>query len=493
MGEFIMTKEKSSGFNSPVEIVAAIIAIACMFLFRYIPASEPITPYGMSILGIFIGVIIGWCFGGNNTLWVSILGIVALGTTMPTGVFGAAASVLSGYVFIIIFFSLFFVGALMGGNICEYLVWRVLTLNFLKGHPWRFMAAVFIGSYIIGVLTNPIVIAIFLFILYNTLFEQVGYQAGDKTPAMIVICTAMNFLMMSILWPWSAPQLMALQTLSTAAGLEISNAKYIIFILVFSVAFIATLLGMLRLLKCDIGKMTDADLSFLTEKYENGMSSYQKAILSCMLIYVLGSIIIAFFPKTLGAITVFVTATIGFPGWSAFMAAIMMFIRVEGKPLIEPKAMASSFPWDMLMMIGFAITIGTTLTGEETGITAFIGTVLGPILGQANDITLCIILLLASLLLTNFLNNNAIIILFSTTVVTLYVQGIIANPIIPIIFVILGGEFGFLTPSASIYGAFIHGHKYVTPSAAYKYGLIMLAATIAVTLIVGIPLGNILF
>lgn len=490
-GNFMENKKMS--INSPVELVAGIIAVLCMFFFGKLPAVDPITPYGMTILGIFIGAVVGWCFGGANTLWVSLLGIVALGTTNPAGVFGAAAQVLGGYVFIIIFFSLFFVGALMGGEICEYLVWKVLTLNALKGHPWRFIAAIFIGSYVIGIFTNPIVIAIFLFLLYNTLFEQVGYQPGEKTPVMLVICTAINFLVMSILWPWSAPQLMAISTLSAAAGLTIANSTYIIFILLFSVVIILTLLAMLKILGCDVDKLVNADLTFLTEKYKNGMSAYQKAILTCMLIYVLGSIGIAFFPKTLGALTAFVTGTIGFPGWSAFMAAVMMFIKVDGKQLIEPVAMAKNFPWDMLMMIGFAITIGTTLASEPTGVTAYVGKVLGPILGSAGDVKLGILLLVSSLILTNFLNNNAIIILFSTMVVTLFVQGIITNPIVPIILVIIGGEFGFLTPSASIYGAFIHGHKYVTSGQAYKYGIIMMVVMALVSCLVGIPLGNILF
>ena len=129
----------------------------------------------------------------------------------------------------------------------------------------------------------------------------------------------------------------------------------------------------------------------------------------------------------------------------------------------------------------------------ETGVTIWIGNVLGPILAKTNDLTLCIILAIVGLLLTNVLNNNAVIILLSTAVVTLSVQGFIGDPIIPIIVVICSAEMGFITPAASIYGALIHAHKYVTPSSAYKYGAIMMVFSLLFLFLIVIPLTKLLF
>lgn len=65
---------------------------------------------------------------------------------------------------------------------------------------------------------------------------------------------------------------------------------------------------------------------------------------------------------------------LSFIGWMALVAGIMMFIKIDGKRLLEPQVMAKVFPWDMLMMIGVGVTVGTILTGADTGVTIWIAT-----------------------------------------------------------------------------------------------------------------------
>ena len=380
-----------------------------------------------------------------------------------------------------------------GGGHRRYLVYKLLCAKFLKGHPWLLVAMILYGAYVIGILTNPMVVAIFLFSLFEVVFAQAGYQAGEKTPVLIIICTAIDILIASILYPWSAPQLMSLQVLQSSAGITISNARYLILLLVVGAILLALMMGVMKLLKCEIDKMSGSDMTFLEEKYSLGLTPYQKGVLIAMLFFALGSVVIAFFPKSLGAVYAFVAGEFSFIGWMALAVGIMMFIKIDGKRLLEPQVMARVFPWDMLLMIGVAVTVGTILTGADTGVTVWLANVLGPILAQANDLTLCIILAVIGLLMTNVLNNNAVIILLSTAVVTLSVQGFIGDPIVPIIVVICSAELGFLTPAASIYGVLIHTHKYVTPTAAYKYGAIMMAFSLLFLLGIVIPLTKLIF
>lgn len=327
----------------------------------------------------------------------------------------------------------------------------------------------------------------------TTMFEQVGFQKGDKTPTLIIISISLEILIASNLYPWSAPQLMALSALTTGTGIVVSNAKYLVFILLLSVLLMSFCLLLMRLFRCDIKKMAQADLSFLEEKYKDGLSVYQRSVLIFMLIYVIGMISISFFPKSLGTITTLVTTSVSLIGWSVLMAGLMMFIKVDGKSLLEPKSMATFFPWDLLFMIGAGIYIGTALTSAESGVTAWVGLALGPILGGVNEVVMYVIICLVSLLLTNVLNNNAVIILMSTAVVTLTTQGFITEPIVPIILTIISGNMGFVTPAASIYGAMIHGHGYVTAASGYKWGVIMMLCIFVFLLAATIPLGSLMF
>ena len=72
-----------------------ILVIACVLLMfggRFIPPfAAEITPAGMGVLGVFVGVVILWSSVGG-AIWPSLLAVVALGCTGYTTVTGAVAS-----------------------------------------------------------------------------------------------------------------------------------------------------------------------------------------------------------------------------------------------------------------------------------------------------------------------------------------------------------------------------------------------------------------
>lgn len=55
-------------------LVHSAIGLSFMLLFPLLPPFEPITPVGMHILGIFIGMVYLW--SALNSIWPSIFGIV---------------------------------------------------------------------------------------------------------------------------------------------------------------------------------------------------------------------------------------------------------------------------------------------------------------------------------------------------------------------------------------------------------------------------------
>lgn len=483
----------TSKFNSMKEIIIFLISISLMFFFRFLPPIDPITPYGMGLLGIFLGVIFGWCFGDNNTLWTSLLGLVALGCSLPAGVLQAAMQVFSSYVFIIVMLSLFTVGALLGANISEYLVVKMLSIKFLEGKPWRLITVMLFGAYLLSFFTNPMVIGIFLLSLYETLFMQAGYKPGDKTPTMIILATVIIALLETINRPWTTPQVMALQALQGGTGISVNYASYMISIILFSFIFIAIMILLMRLMKCDVDKLANIDLTELKERYKNGLTAHQKGVLTAILVMAIGSIIVVFFPSGFGAVSTFMTGKLTIIGWMAIICAMMLFIKVDGKQLLSAKTLAANFPWELLMMISVGVTIGTVVVGEGTGVAEWLGGILGPILSGVNDITFYIVLALIGVIATNLLNNNAVAIMLSSTIVSLYLQGLVANPIVAILIVIVSTTFGFVTPASSFYGALVHGNKFITAQSVYKYGIFMAVFSWILTILIFVPIASLFF
>ena len=85
-------RQKQAGYYC---IVA--LSVALMFLGKWIPPFAPeITPVGMGVLGVFLGVVILWSTVGGS-IWPSILGIIALGCTGYTNVTGAVSTSLGSF------------------------------------------------------------------------------------------------------------------------------------------------------------------------------------------------------------------------------------------------------------------------------------------------------------------------------------------------------------------------------------------------------------
>ena len=61
-----------------------VITLLLMFGFGQLPAVGTITPLGMKLLGIFLGLIYAW--SATSLLWPSLLGIVAV---ISTGMYSA--------------------------------------------------------------------------------------------------------------------------------------------------------------------------------------------------------------------------------------------------------------------------------------------------------------------------------------------------------------------------------------------------------------------
>ena len=110
-----------------------------------------------------------------------------------------------------------------------------------------------------------------------------------------------------------------------------------------------------------------------------------------------------------------------------------------------------------------------------------------------NDFTIYIALAFIGIVLTNLLNNNAMAIMLSSTVVGLYLQGFIADPILAIIIVIVSTTFGFITPASSFYGALIHSNKFIDSKSVYKWGLLMAVFCLIVTAVLLVPMSHLFF
>ena len=86
------------------------ISLSLMLFFRYIPAPEPMTQLGMTVIGIFAGAIHGWCT--TNMIWPSIAALIIFGFTGQVEVSGSWGKVMGNMTVGICFWLMVSVGLL---------------------------------------------------------------------------------------------------------------------------------------------------------------------------------------------------------------------------------------------------------------------------------------------------------------------------------------------------------------------------------------------
>ena len=172
----------------------------------------------------------------------------------------------------------------------------------------------------------------------------------------------------------------------------------------------------------------------------------------------------------------------------------MAAVRIKGKALIDvPAVLATDISWSSYYIIVAAIFLGSVMTDQSTGVSAFLEYMLSPIFSNMSPIVFTIALLLAAGFLTNLCNSLVIGMILQPIIVSYCMQtGANAGPIVTvmILFVLLSAA---ITPAASPFAALLHGNKEWVPTKyVYQYTIPLVLIELVIYVFLGIPLANIL-
>ncbi len=460
------------------------VVFALMFLFRFIPPFGTITPYGMTVIGIFIGLIYGWSVDADNLCWSSIMGIVAIGVSDFGNAGTALATAFGNQSVMLMLMAMFFIGMMQESHLTEWLANAILGAKFVEGRPWLLTAFLVIVPAVSSIAINQTMVALIMFIVYKSIFEQAGYQKGDLYPAMVL----MGFMLVSCfvfsLLPFFGWPLMTVG-IAIQAGIDINMAGWMITTFVtLIVACIGWMIVMFITPGCKVDKLKAIDITQFRKEMAP-LNKMQKAVLVITIAQIVGCIALTFMSGTTG--WRLVVAKIGVYGWLLLCIAVAMVWHIDGKPVLNKKTAPAYFYWDLILVVAVATVVANQITSETAGITPMIGKVMAPVFSLPSYVFL-LALGTITLILTNFANNVAVTITMLTIAMSMATQ-VQFNLQVALMIITVMGVIGLLTPAGSVNGAMIHAHDYTTTKSAYIAGTIMIIFVIIVMALVTIPLG----
>ncbi len=470
------------------------IKIAIFFLlifgFGYLPAPEPLTSYGMKTIGIFFGLLFGWCTLGM--IWPSIVGILA----MPLlGVLPLGEVFANGWgspVMLLIFFMMMVAKSLEKAGISKLIALWFISRKVVLGRPWLFSYSFLIAISLISSMTSSTAMIFLGWVIFYDIVEEVKLEKNMPYTSYMLIGIVIAACLGDGLFPFRTVGAVAFVMLEEISGMVLNSFIFT----VWSFMMCSILLASYILLGKFVFRISTENLKALDEEYfaakDLSLNKGQKIMLALMLALVIMMLAPSITP--VNWIFNIIFSKISATGVAALICLLMCIIHVDGEPLMEPRSIIREGVSFDVMFLGAAVLplALRVFSSEKAGINAFLVQVLSPLVEGKSPIVFLVLVSASALILTNFMINVTVpTILFPAFYPIGLALGI--SPVALMVLIVYSCFLAFLFPSASPMAAVMFGNsEWIRTKDIYKYaGCFIVVAMVLCCL--GIPIVQMIF
>ncbi len=432
-----------------------------MFSVRLLPPVPPLTPQGMALIGIFLGVLYGWIF--IEIIWPSLAGMLALvliGGLSPEVMlaqsFGSSTVVMMFFIFV-------FCAAINHYGVSKQLSLWIITRKFIIGRPWLFTCMFLLSVMLLGGLTSASPATLIGWSILYGICDVCGYKKGDDYPKMMVFGVVYAALVGMSLIPFKQLALTIMGTYEAISGSSIDYAGYMVTALV--ICLVCSLLFLLFarfVVRPDVGRLASLRAEALGCV---SFSGSQKIVLGFLLALVMLLLIPAFLPEDLPPVGLL--RRIGNTGVCMLVIAVMCALRSNGRPFLPFRAMTGGVAWGIIFILALVQPLSGAMAAPESGITPFFLSVLQPVFGSSSPMFFAACMGLLALCLCQFINNGAVGAALMPVIFS-YCSGNGTNPVPAVILVVMSVHLAFLTPAATSAAALLHGNEWTSSRNIWK-------------------------
>lgn len=390
--------------------ICVAVSVFLMFVFgRIVPSFAGITPVGVSMLGIFLGVLIATMVT-SETFWPAILGLFAMILCDYTSANGLLATWFGNVTIQQIIWVMALTGAVTESGAVNVLARKVLRIKALQGHPVRLITALLLTVLICSALvSSPTTMLLLWYPILDGICEMCGIQKDSDLKRELLLGIYIAAMGAYVL-PFKGIHLSSVAIISgimDANGLAFNNVAYLITATLVVLAFILMYIVFIRFVwRTDLTPLKEFNVEKLGLKESDlKMTGRQKILLGFMVFGILflllsmvlpaGSAVLAFYNK-IGSTWI----------WIVLFAILCVMRDKEGKPFINGvKLLQSKTMWGIVAVAGCFTICGSAIASDELGIKAAIAELLSPILGNASWPVMVILCVAVSAIFTNITNG----------------------------------------------------------------------------------------
>ena len=468
-----------------------VVFFLMFLLHNFVSPFYGLTTEGVSVLCIFAGLIYGWGFAG--LLVPSLMSMVALGFS---GLYSVSEIVVQGFGNdIVIFCVLMFVivSCMIDCGVTEIFAGWLLTRRFLQGRPWAFSAMLCFVAYVVVAMSNNFIAMFFVWGIWYGIFKTYHFKPYSSYVTLMLLGTIVATTLGSFILPFRGTGLVMLSAFgSMVPGIgSINFAAYMLAVIPVTLLLFAVYMLICKyVFKPDISALAQVDASAIIAHKAMGLR--QKVVTAVFLSIIAALLAPTFLPADF--ILARVLKNLGFTGLAFIACLILVFVRVDGKPVMNFGQMAKeNVIWDAFFMMVVIMLLSPIMSNPATGISAFIVTLLSPLMSIHSPYVFMLIFCGALFLLTNFFNNTIMGFLFMNIVAAAFAPLGLA-PWTLMTLLLIAMHLAILCPAASGQVAILFGlSDWLKAGDLYKVTFITVIAWAVTFLTVGIVWVRLVF
>lgn len=454
-----------------------VIGLVIIFGFQYIPAPAPMTQLGMNLIGIFLGTIWLYTFGGM--LWPSFLALLALGYTGATGTLSQTVQAAMGNSIMWQLVMLFpLCEAISRTGAAREVAGWMMSRKFIKGRPMAIMVMLFLVGYVLGVLIGATATMLIMFSLTNSIRDMMGYKRGDAWAAGTTMGVFITAFIGGAAIPYRGFIAAMVAPFESIMGYPLDAGVFVVVdIIVGIVISIVIPLFMKWFHKADFSKVAEFD--YVKQFGAIKLDRQQLLLLLGLVVIMVFFIVQIIVPKEtdLGA------ALNGFGANGIFtvVAILLAIITVGGKPVLDLRfMMKEGCPWGIVIGVGAMVTVAGQFSSDATGITAWLNMVMGNLLGGLPSVLVVFITLALTVIITGFFSNVGTCLIMLAAILPICVpMGV--NPTGMAVGIVIASYLAVLSPGGSGACPVLFGNENMSYAKIYKNALPVLLVFVVLT------------
>lgn len=468
--------------------INSVIGVCIMLFFGYLPTFSTVTPMGMKILGIYIGLLYLW--STVDLIWPSLLGLVVTGFSGYNSVSGLLSAGWGDgtnvYIWLICLFAYFITKSGVSNNIVR----GIMSLRIAKGRPWMVSFLFFTAAYAVGALVSMTPACLIVWAFFQKFAKEMNYKKGDKYVSFMIVGIALAGLMGFTLFNFRVPGSILIGYIEAAGG-YVSFVGYSVtaFIVGYGALIFYTILGKF-VVRPDVERIKSG------YKFEGGekMSSYQKQLLGITIALIVVFIIQSLFSTSV--VGQFLT-TLGTSGIVVVFLLVMGFIkRKDGSFFADLlDGTKNGVPWPVFYLLTIGMPLAFAMTDESLGIQPMLSGAFDKILGGGVSglFVFVIFITFLSAFSTQFLLNQIPgMVIFP--IASAYCATLNINPGMLACMITICANSSIILPSANPIAGVMHGMSdWISPKEIYKYSIPLVISVWLLSVVVWLVFGNFFF